>query len=674
MARINSTMEDNSKVYFTSKSVQPKNFIDNGLVLDMDLANMLSVNVSPGECDIAGKYHMLDETYNIALSPRSTSLVYAQHLAYSDYPSIGKVDAVLPTPDANTLLYYDFNDVFVDTDSKTKVRDKSGNNNHGIFTGTIAKVDGRFGYAYQPDDSTGYIQSTTSSGFPTGSAEREMSIVMTVMKTTGQQLVAGYGTDVNSTMFAVHLNGSRLQVAGYSNDYNTLFDVEVGETYNITVGHYNGISYATVNGRLIAAGAHSLNTALTVLNIGRSNSSLSPYTTNAVIHYVELRNKMRPAYTLSQVSNKMLFPCQYSKPTASYPTLRPSYLASAFHEFRMSDASGATVTDTAGTLHGTMTGGSIVPSHIGLGYARRFNGTSDYITCGNFQFSPTFTVVGVVRASSSAGYQNIMGNRSGSAMTSIRTSHNGSQKLGVATDNNAAVESDAVFPASTKAFLGVVATGGKVTFYVNSPTPDSTKTCAINSTVNAPLQIGQVGGTVASNYFSGDIDYLLYIPMALSQFEISQIYKALMSSEYTDVREILPIDSISLGRVLAGSSSVIDIQQTHGDGRRGKPTNKEVFLGYKLFNAVQVVQFDPTAVLRTSKYKIRVVYAEDSEGRNETPAAPLFQSGSTWFGYDFRRKPNGKLEVETEAGGLANLGTWRTSGYVGVYVEPIGGD
>jgi hypothetical protein len=139
-----------------------------------------------------------------------------------------------------------------------------------------------------------------------------------------------------------------------------------------------------------------------------------------------------------------------------------------------------------------------------------------------------------------------------------------------------------------------------------------------------------------------------------------------------DIRSILPADSISLGRVLTGTSTIKEIRTDYQDGRREGAVggNRKKFLGWKYFSgATQLSWSNPFG---TRKVEPCYTWAQDANGTNESPVMSGFNSGtSPVHEYGIRNYGSNvtPFVAYTGADGVACVNTFQTSGYIGCYAK-----
>jgi hypothetical protein len=639
-------------------------------------ADGLNLNITPLEAVIGRKYHSAAAS-SLSLNPRKASYIYATKNSNLDSvsPAIGRYDAVYPEADANTVSRWVFNST--GNISNSAVGNGLAVANDLAKNGTITQVDGWADYAMQSDGSTGYYISANSTGFPTGSVEREIDAVFTVFEVN--DIICGYGIASAANYRIVLRNHmGNLKIDCSTNLFDTGLALETGKTYYIAMLYDTSKIMVYVNGLLIYTVATVLVTASTSMYVLRDSASAS--FSKGIVHYVELRNKMRTPQQIAQISNKLCLPCHYTGYQASYPV---NDVTPGAHVYKFDDASGSTVTDENGTLNGTATGTTIVNSEIGLGKARKFNGSSDFITCPSINFGNSdWTIITVCKPSNAISGANkaIVTNFDSNAYGNefliggngeLITSFNNNSSDYTSYSTRARVQND------TPNFLAwVVKNSVLVSMYVNCLTPEIFATIAIKN-VSHPMYIGRWPG---GNYFGGTLDYLAIIPRALSQPEIAQYYYALMKqSEGTLIDDCLPANSISLGFARTDSSKVIEYNDTdykymRNEGVTETEGNKRAFLGWKYFNSSSESSRDLifNNPFGTRKIKTYFTWAQDANGTNESDVFGRWVSSSITYGIVSLNVSFQRISVRADVGGICYFnGTLQTSGYIGCYAEVL---
>lgn len=303
MSGVTSTIHDSGRVYLFDRNALPKNFIESGMKLTTDGLNAI---VGTGSCDIGGKYHELTEATSIAIPQRATCLLYAAKSDLADTPTLGYFQAAFPAADSGTVCRY-----LINGDASIA---SSGGTGGGVLTktGTVTQVDGWIGYGGQGDGSTGYYTSANSTGFPTGTAARQLDILLTCVGTGHANIphLAGYGALSASQYFSLGLDATnQLTVQGHTATYYSGFTLDAGKTYFASLTYDGTTVYLWVNGNLVYSVASSLNTGAGALTIFKS--AFGAYYSGCAIHYVEIRNTLRTAAQNAAISNTLLLPCRY---------------------------------------------------------------------------------------------------------------------------------------------------------------------------------------------------------------------------------------------------------------------------------------------------------------------------------------------------------------------------
>lgn len=668
MAGITSTL-DNTPVYMMGKNAFPRNYIGDGMKM---IPQGRSVNITEGYCDINGKYYE-NQVVNQEIPEMIAGLVYAKETAYSECPQFGFAPASFPEADEYTIGRW------IIDGSPTIPNSAVGKNSIAVENnltrmGTVNQVPGWIGYAGQGDGSTGYYVSENSTGFPSGASEKEVNTLFTVNAINastpmGINMLWG-GAGATNQFYAYISTSGVLMISTKGNDTSTSYAMEVGKTYLLTCC-YDGLRFIVfVNGNLVFSTAMTASSVITDMYVGSLGVG---YYGAYTFHYTDIRNKMHTPAQIAQIANKLCLPCFYDSYQSEYPEISTADKATAWHEWKFDETSGTTVADSAGTLNGTATGTIIVDSEIGLGKARKF-ASGNKVDLGAYIFPSEFTIITVAKFDLNSG--RIMGNYNGSVGNAFGTLNTQGNKLTAWSNTSAHIASDGAIPLGKSAFYAwKVSNNNNITFYIDSPNPDSTKPFIVNTTTSSNLQLGNVGNGIEP--INGSIDYILFIPRALSQAEIAVIYKKLMKQQRRNIiHDLLPANSISLGFVKTDSSAVTDFDDSlYMFGRREKAYggNRKVFLGWKPFSGQQEVKWDNP--FGTRKVKTTYVIASDANGTNEVSATPRFDAGSNSYGYDEMATPSNRIRIRTLAYGLGVLNNvWVTSGYAGCYASVLEDD
>jgi hypothetical protein len=147
-------------------------------------------------------------------------------------------------------------------------------------------------------------------------------------------------------------------------------------------------------------------------------------------------------------------------------------------------------------------------------------------------------------------------------------------------------------------------------------------------------------------------------------------YTSETANTYTDVRAVLPVDTISLGRIRTSSTAITEARMEYRDGRREGAWggNRRVFLGWQAFSGAATLGWENP--FGTRKVNTRFVWAQDASGTNEQVADGVWSAGSTYYGIQEVATAAQRLRASTQSGGVCYFGgAWKTSGYIGCYAE-----
>lgn len=654
-----------------------QNYIDSGL--KFATPNGLTLPVTSGVANVSGE-KVSYAGGNLSLSARKACLPYLAKTGV-----LGKVECVSPTTfiDNNTVGMWVFNQTAGAAVPNSAVGVSSiAVANNLTPTGTFTRVDGRFDYAIKPNGTNAYFTGANYTGLPAGNVDTYCRFMVTIDSiSSGNHWYVTYGTQANSQAMMLLRQGSRLVVDYYSAVRGTGFDLEVGRTYLIECGYTAPYGvFVRVNGSVVWTSQEYLVFGTpNLLKVFLHPTSVAEFGTDT-IHFLEIKNAVPADLLALEQANKLLISFSYDKAESVYPTLTASDQALAYHQWKFDETSGTTVADTAGTLNGTAAGTTIVSSNLGLGEARNFSGTASGVTLGNFAFPSAFTVVGVINAVRNDGYRAIFSNHlvnvGGCALFA---SYNGGGKLVFESNNpgSSTVTSATPIPLHEDCFVGCVVNSLAVDMYVNSPMVNATGTLAHVNTTSYQCRIGARGqGSLDTDHFAGDIDYLLFIPRALSQKEIADIYDAFMTKSRKNITNQLPADAIALGYACAGSSGITEFNDSDwGYGRREKAVNgnRRVFLGWKYFSGETAINW--VNPFGTRKVRTYFTCAQDSAGRNEVPCHTWDASCGVAQGYGNSITSAKGIGLFVSGNGAAVLNdSWITTGYIGCYAEVLEDD
>lgn len=137
-----------------------------------------------------------------------------------------------------------------------------------------------------------------------------------------------------------------------------------------------------------------------------------------------------------------------------------------------------------------------------------------------------------------------------------------------------------------------------------------------------------------------------------------------------DIRVILPVDSLALGRVITDATHPIeynDADYQYGRRERAVGGNRKVFLGWRYFSGQQQFIYW-TNSFGTRKVKTVFTWAQDTSGTLEAPCIESNAQSYSLPGVFRVTTPNQTIGIATGNGVDGNL---HTSGYIGCYAEVI---
>lgn len=194
--------------------------------------------------------------------------------------------------------------------------------------------------------------------------------------------------------------------------------------------------------------------------------------------------------------------------------------------------------------------------------------------------------------------------------------------------------------------------------------------------------LGVFSQSTGANKFSGTIHYIEVRNAIRTAAQITAASNALLLScryyadaskpDFTDIRSILPTDAIGLGFVLADSDSIVEFNDAdYKYGRREGAVggNRKVFLGWKYFSGSTTLYWDNP--FDTRKIKTTVVWAQDSNGTNESEIYGYYYNGSSNLGVLMRATTTKRITIATGDSACLFNGAWQSSGYIGCYAEVI---
>lgn len=673
--KINGVAFDGTKdIILPSDTMDDKSYIANGLKV-AGFSNK-TLSISSGAAKIAGQ----NVTYtggNIDLDARKASLVYLDNNA-----ALGKVNAAYPIDkiDDNTVGFWAFDQQTAGAVIPNLAVGKSAIavTNDLIPHGGITAVDGLCDTALQLDGTTGYFTGSNLTGFPSGAAEREASVLFTVnsiLSGTVQTILA-YGTGATGQYFLIYMNASGfLYISSYGSgaDYSTSLVLEVGKSYTVTVKYNGAYAQVFINGVKIYQTALAFNTNNSYFSVGgySGGTSLSAIT----LHYLEIRNKMRTDAETAQIANKMMMPAYYYKSSAAYPTI-PAADQPNYHEYKFDESTVGSVADSAGTNSGTATGVTIEKSKT-IGNCLRFAGAAtSYVDIGMLNIGPEMTFIAVLNPDNSTGPLNrIFGIKSPTTGFMIALTQDGSAGLSIH-NGSAWTVTNMHLMAGIDNFVAIKIHAGNVYFRVGKQTtvmPITITPATINMCIG-----GNIYNTQATSY-KGTISYLGFINRALENSEIDAMYNTLTNTGRMGfLDDIVPANATALAVVKTGTDKIVEYNDSdYKYGRREGATggNRKVFLGWQWFSGTMSLKWENP--FGTQKLRLTLNYAQDSNGLNEVPCIPMFYNGSQYLGIFPNADANGyndsqDITAYTAANGVSLLhNAWKSSGYIGCYAEVL---
>lgn len=592
-------------------------FIADGLEITPSITD-LSATVEIGTAWIKDKTLKLPTAQSITLEPRMAALLYAQKQTDSDVPLIGKVNAVLPEPDNNTIAQWRFNQTVAGAVIPNYAVGKSSIAfaNNLIPSGGLTSVDGNTDYAIKGDGSTGYYTSANSTGFPIGNSEREVDIQFTVNSITGIQNLWLYGTP-STSIIQFYTSGSRVCLSNGTATYDTGFDVGIGKIYLVST-LYDGtnlkIYIISINGGgLVYTLPLTLTTAAGNLYVFRANSAVQY--SSATIHWIEIRNKMRTSQAIAQMANALLLPCTYATPYVSEVINGMQYYDIATSENAISGGDYTSYPKT-NTYNKDDTGSFWYSSQQGTGVS------------GNA----------------------FVGQKVASKIKKMR---------------------------HTNYILAASVSSVKIQWSYDLLAWNDIQTQTLSTAANGVTNFNVSDySAVGAHYIRSLANTNLASAQSWGVAELAMFTDVKPPSK-KDIREIMPANCKSLGRVQTTSTTVKDVNMEYQFGRREKAFggNRKQFLGWKYFSGQTPLTWENPFGSR--KIRTEYVWAQDTSGTNESGCHEMYYNGATTFGVrsNYGASPSARIACQVEAGGaVVFAGTWRTTGYIGCYAEVLEDD
>lgn len=571
----------------TANIIVPLNSREDNIIngLDISVGTGLQASVSEGKVVINENQIDFDTfTNTITLPARIVSLIYA-----TANKTVGKVDAILPVADANTVARW------VIDGSATIANSAVGNGlavtNSLTKAGTVTQVDGWVGYGGKGNGTTGGYASANTTGFPLGSADRGLTILYTHKQTGAIQIIFGYGgSGVGQGCYIYVTASGNLSWADNSTPYDTGFTLENGKTYIIEYGVTSLMAYTYVNGFLVHTypAVWATTTGVTFALKGHTT-----YFSAGTLHYAELRNKMRTTAQIAQIANKLCFPCSCQTYTATYPALD-----SALVEYKFTESSGATIANTGSSAtSATASGTTIVPNRNNLGYARKFVSATDKINCGTITnlpigASPRTFEMQLYYSTLPVG-QWLFGCGSDSTALNVGFTTNGNLVL----NSNYGPQVYGTKPVVLvgKPFvLHLTFDGENCNVYRDGGLVDTIPWTVLNN--SGQFYINSAGDGVGAGWTNWELGAFRIFSSILPSVTMKRRASSMIGTVANlDITSILPADTMSLGMVRTNGTQIIELDShSYKYGRREGfiKGNRRVFTGWKYFGGAGYVSFE----------------------------------------------------------------------------------
>ncbi|MDD2960278.1 MAG: hypothetical protein PHR92_17490 [Lachnospiraceae bacterium] len=675
--KINGIEFDGSKdIVLPTDSVDDESFIAKGLKIAAFAG--CEVLVGSGIAKVNGNTVNFNGG-NITLSERETALLYMDGDG-----KLGKTKAVYPVDciDDNTVGFWIFNKTIAGENIPNIAVGKSAiaQKNDFVPNGGITSVDGWADYALQTDGFTGYFELENNFGFMTGDVPFEYNLLITPDKIDGS---VDYIFNYAGNVATIYINSNGLLYCG---GQNTGYVCETGKTFFLTYQYDSRMVKVFINGRL----AFSLVLAISLtLNTGQNTRIGTAYDKSdmlpATFHFLEIRNKIRTQEEIAKIANMLILPCFYEKHSSKYPELPAEN--TNYTEWKFDDETADNLKETNGINSGVL-GGAVVPiqedSQLGLGKALRFPGAATcYMDVGTMTLPVEFTIVAIANPFQLIGLNRFFGNKIGTPQTFMMcTSADTTAGVAFYTGNqngNAWINSDIKPDAGRENFIALRATNKNFYFRVNR----QSSIRANNIWRKQVTENSAIGACYGTDYaYQGTLSYLLVVPRALSDSEIQVLYDNLMVKGRKNILDdAVPSNAVAVGMVRSDKDTVFEYNDNdYKFGRRDGCCggNRRVFLGFKYFSGSGPLSWDNP--FGTSRVKRYFTWAEDAYGTNEIEAMKMvYVYNSGWGGYwpvsDSVTGNDGEkigCYISTSYGGVTLYNSaWKTSGYIGCYLEVL---
>ena len=453
-------------------------------------------------------FYILDPWWNSTTNTDYNMSVYPDYWStLNNGSSTARIQPIYPYQD-NIILSLGFEGV---------PTDELGRN---TGSGTGIYTTGKIGQAVNTTSSTNLI-STTTNGFPTGTANRTYNCWVYPTSNTGSQYLFNYGTNSAHAGFGV----AKFSVANYSiwvhtGDYTTRATTILNQWQMITiVGIGTNISIYMNGTYMDSMVDASLNTGATTNIIGSSLASVSPFL--GLVDECKLWNKaLSSSEILAEYNNGSGRKYQQVNLQQQYPwyNFLPLYLQLENNTI-----------DENYKFSGIPTG--IIYGNGFIGYDAKFDGSTSKITITtppvttsdatySFWIKPNITSASTAILDKwiSTKYSYIFVIKNGNNLTVdistnclVGTVNEYTSKIRIA--NN------------TWQHIGIVTSGTNLSFYYNGVYNSSVTMAGTIPDCATPLIIGQNGdGTASDKVFNGEIDEVMIFNKTSSASDISYLY------------------------------------------------------------------------------------------------------------------------------------------------------
>ena len=682
------------------KERNPFSCINDGLkVKSIDGNNLI---FTKGFGHIKEKPFSVDEGSAIEIPKRSTGIVSVDELGKLKYH-----EAQIPTDriDADTYGFWVFDRQIMGETVPNSAVDKSQYAEENEFEtfGGVNMADGWVGSAMKTSPGAYMRLQKPAPTLGGANGAFEINIMFTVTNVnSAEQYIMDYGTNI------CLLRMDKTNTLFY-NGVSTNYVVSAGETIFFTAQYKNGHYNLYINGAKVVTAAATWTATSDVTNritLG-CHCDKASYPATIEYHFLEIRKDIRPESVIAEMANKLAIPLFYSKPEGIYPAManeKTDYIEYTFDNvgkpmideivdgqptgnkvadvLQMSDTAGKHICKNVGTVEPTIRHHDM----YGLGDSLKFTGAA---TCKmNFdipEIGQDFTVISVSYFDAKvSNIRTIWGDDGTYANKFMLASTAADEQLqfyaGTGQPANVWINSGLKFQDGRSNFISMRMTKDQVTFQVNEM-----KSMVKNTGWFTPIK--DVKAAFGSAYddksylMNGSLSYFLFVPRALTDAEIQDIYEHVMKrGRRSIVNDLIPENETAVCFVRTDKQGVCEYNDTdYKYGRRegDYEGNRKVFLGWQYYNATGTY-LKWKNPFGTPKIKTHFVYAEDPNGYREIATLPVsYYYNSGWMGVWENRGPNDATGNEITAmvytaNGVANdnIG-WKTTGYLGCYAEVL---